>query len=117
MVTANVYASVTPLFQQVFFSPEVHDLFVNAPNGYVQTAPPFYGLILLQADPRVADWANVHFPGLYATGPTLEGFELPVFPASNGRAPLLQFWGDADPITPRRMWTSSNRTTAATRRW
>jgi hypothetical protein len=99
-VTSHVYKSVTPLFQQVFFSPEVHQLFLDAPNGYIQTAPPFYALILTASEPEMVDWANTNFPGTYATGPTLEGFDLPVFEADEGRADLLQFWGDQDPITP-----------------
>jgi len=101
VVTSHVYKEVTPLFQQAFFSPEVQELFLTAPNGYVQTAPPFYALILLQAEADAAAWANATFPGTYATGPTLEGFHIPTFQASDGRAPLLQFWGDQDPITPR----------------
>jgi hypothetical protein len=99
-VTSHVYKSVTPLFEAAFFSPEVHQLFLDAPNGYIQTAPPFYALILTASEPEVVDWTNSHFPGTYATGPTLEGFDLPVFEADEGRADLLQFWGDQDPITP-----------------
>ncbi len=48
----------------------------------------------------MAGWAFSTFSGVYATDPTLEGFELPIYPAEDGRAPLLQFWGDEDPVTP-----------------
>ena len=101
VITSNVYREVTPLFQAVFFSPETRALLEGAPNGYVDTPPQAYGLILAFATPDAAAYGAATFPGHYAVGPTLEGFELPVFDAANGRAPLLQVWGDADLITPR----------------
>jgi pimeloyl-ACP methyl ester carboxylesterase len=100
VVTANVYKSVTPLFESVFFTPEFRAFLEGAPGGYIQTPPEAYGLIVSQAEPAAAAYAFSAFPGVYATGPTLEGFELPTFPAQQGRAPLMQFWGDQDPITP-----------------
>ena len=100
VLQAMVYKEVTPLFQEVFFSPEVQALLESAPNGYILTAPEMYGLILLGADPDAADYGFATFPDVYATGPTLAGFDLPLFDAAFGRAPVLQFWGDADPITP-----------------
>lgn len=101
VLTAVVYKSVTPLFQSIFFSPETRAALETAPGGYIQTVPEMYGIILARAEPDAAAWAFEHFPGVYATGPTLEGFDLPVFDAQYGRAPALQFWGDQDPITPR----------------
>lgn len=100
VLQALVYKEVTPLFEEVFFSPEVLALLESAPNGYIMTAPEMYGLILIAADPAAAAFAFANYPDVYATGPTLSGFDLPVFEASYGRAPLLQFLGDADPITP-----------------
>ena len=100
VVQAMVYESVTPLFASVFFSPEVLALFESAPNGYIETDPSVYGLILAGADPEAAELGFATFPGIYATGPTLEGFDLPVVSASDAVRPLLQLWGDADPITP-----------------
>ncbi len=100
VVQAMVHTSVSELFAQVFFSPEVLALFENAPGGYVQTDPSVYGLILAGADPEAVEAGLATFPDVYATGPTLEGFELPVVDASAGVRPLLQLWGDADPITP-----------------
>lgn len=100
VLQAMVYKSVTPLFEQVFFSPEVQAALENAPNGYVQTVPEMYGLIVVGADPAAAAWSFENFPDVYATGPTLEGFDLPLFEASHGRAKALQFWGEQDPITP-----------------
>ncbi len=100
VLQALVYKEVTPLFQEVFFSPEVQQALLNAPNGYVPTGPEMYGLILAAADPAAAAWGFENFPDLYATGPTLEGFDLPVFDGKYGRAPALQFWGTMDPITP-----------------
>ena len=100
ILTSKVYQEVTPLFEQVFFSPEVQELLLNAPDGYVQTGPENYGLIISEVEPEVAQWAAQTWPGVYAVGPTLEGFDLPIFDAEAGRAPALQFWGDADLITP-----------------
>ena len=100
VLQAVVYKEVTPLFQQVFFSPEVQAALENAPGGYILTSPEMYGLILLAADPDAAAYGFATFPDVYATGPTLSGFFLPVFDAMYGRSPALQFWGDVDPITP-----------------
>jgi pimeloyl-ACP methyl ester carboxylesterase len=100
IVTANVYKGVTPLFEAMFFNPAFRAFLESVPNGYLQTAPESYGPVLASAEPAAAAWVSANLPGLYAVGPTLEGFDLPVFPAQNGRAPLLQFWGDQDPITP-----------------
>jgi len=100
VLEALVYKEVTPLFEAVFFSPEVQQMLEAAPDGYVTTAPQWYGLILAAADPVAVAWANENYPNVYATGPTLAGFDLPVFDAEPGVVPALQFWGDADPITP-----------------
>ena len=100
VLTSHVYKEVTPLFQEIFFNPELLAFLQNAPNGYVETGPDAYGLILSHVTPEVGAWAYATFPGEYATGPTLEGFDLPVFDAEYGRAPALQVWGDQDPITP-----------------
>jgi pimeloyl-ACP methyl ester carboxylesterase len=101
VLTSVVYREVTPLFQSVFFTPELRAFLESAPGGYVQTDPGAYGIILAAADPAAAAWAASAFPGTYAVGPTLEGFDLPVFDASTGRVPALQVWGDADLVTPR----------------
>lgn len=101
VVTSHVYREVTPLFASVFFNPGVRAMLEGAPGGYVPTSPEVYGLILAYATPDAAAYGFSTFPGLYAVGPTLEGFDLPVFDASHGRARLLQVWGDADLITPR----------------
>lgn len=100
IMQALVYKGVTPLFEEVFFSPEVQELLLNAPDGYIQTAPEQYGLILANTDPAAAAYGFENFPDVYATGPTLTGFDLPLFDGANGIAPALQFWGDADLITP-----------------
>lgn len=100
VLQAHVYKSVTPLFEAVFFNPEVRAMLENAPGGYIPTAPEMYGLIVAAADPAAAQFAFENYPGIYATGPTLEGFDLPVFDGTYGRAPALQAWGDQDPITP-----------------
>lgn len=100
VVQAMVYQSVTPLFEATFFSPAVRALFESAPDGYIETDPSVYGLILAGADPAAVAAGGETFPDVYATGPTLEGFELPVVDVTQGVRPLLQLWGDADPITP-----------------
>jgi pimeloyl-ACP methyl ester carboxylesterase len=100
VLTANVYKGVTPFFQAIFFNPEFRAFLESVPNGYLPTAPEAYGPVLAFAEPAAAAYVTANIPGLYAVGPTLEGFDLPVFPAQNGRAPAIQFWGDQDPITP-----------------
>lgn len=100
VLTALVYKSVRPEFAETFFSPEILELFLTAPNGYIQTAPELYGAILALAEPDAAAEAAATWPGSYAVGPTLEGFVLPVFDGQYGRARALQVWGTADPITP-----------------
>jgi pimeloyl-ACP methyl ester carboxylesterase len=100
ILTANVYKGVTPFFEAIFFNPEFRAFLESAPNGYLPTAPESYGPVLAFAEPPAAAWVTANIPGVYAVGPTLEGFDLPIFPAQNGRAPALQFWGDQDPITP-----------------
>jgi pimeloyl-ACP methyl ester carboxylesterase len=101
VVTSMVYKSVTPLLAETLFNPETRAALESIPGGYVPTGPEMYGLVFALATPQAQAWAFGTFPGLYAVGPTLEGFDLPVFEARDGRAPLLQIWGDQDPITPR----------------
>jgi len=100
VLTSHVYKNVTPFFQAVFFSPEFRAFLESAPNGYIETDPSAYGLLMDRVEPAAGLWAGNALSGVYATGPTLEGFDLPVFDATYGRAPALQFWGDADPVTP-----------------
>lgn len=100
VLTANVYKNITPFASQVLLSPAVEQLLLTVPNGYIQTSAPFYGIILSQVLPAPLAWANEAIPGVYAVGPTLEGFALPDFDAHEGRAPMLQFWGTNDLITP-----------------
>ncbi len=100
ILTSHVYKSVTPLMEQLLLSPETQAALENAPNGYIMTAPEMYGILLASATPDAAAWAYATFPGPYAVGPTLEGFDLPVFDGQDGRAMALQLWGDADLVTP-----------------
>jgi pimeloyl-ACP methyl ester carboxylesterase len=100
ILTANVYKGVTPFFEAIFFNPEFRAFLQSVPNGYLPTGPESYGPVLAFAEPAAAAWVSANIPGIYAVGPTLEGFDLPTFPAQDGRAPVLQFWGDRDPITP-----------------
>lgn len=100
VLSSHVYKSVTPFFEQVFFSPEFRAFLENAPNGYIMTDADAYGPLMSSVEPAAWAWAAATLPGEYATGPTLEGFDLPVFDATKGRAKALQFWGDADPLTP-----------------
>jgi len=102
VLTSHVYRGVTPLMEQLLFSPETLAALENAPGGYIMTIPDMYGILLASATPEAAGWGFATFPGVYAVGPTLEGFELPIFDGQNGRALALQFWGDADLVTP---WT------------
>jgi len=66
----------------------------------VDTAAPFYAVILSQVEAAPLAYCNQNCPGHYAVGPTLEGFNLPNFDAHLARAPMLQFWGTNDLITP-----------------
>lgn len=100
VLASNVYKSVTPFFEQMFFTPEFRAFLESAPNGYITTDAAAYGPLFAQASPPAFTWATVNLPGTYATGPTLEGFDLPVFDATRARAEALQVWGDADPVTP-----------------
>ncbi|MEK7704005.1 MAG: hypothetical protein AAB426_03535 [Myxococcota bacterium] len=101
VLTSLVHRSASLLMQQILFSPETRMALESAPNGYVPTVPPMYGIILSHAELAAAAWAYETFPGIYATGPTLEGFDLPIFDAARGRAPALQLLGDGDLVTPR----------------
>lgn len=98
ILTANVYKDFSDFVKENVFTPELEAMLRSTP--YVQTAPEFYPLVLTQAEPAAFNWALANFPGVYATGPTLEAFDLPFFEASHGRAPALQFWGTLDPLTP-----------------
>lgn len=100
ILTSNVYRSVTPLMEALLLSPETQAALASAPGGYIQTVPDMYGIMLASATPEAVAWVSTTFPGIYAVGPTLEGFDLPVFDAASGRAPALQFWGDHDLVTP-----------------
>lgn len=100
VLASHVYKSVTPFFEEVFFSPEFRGFLESAPNGYIETDPSAYGPLMSNLAPAAFTWTTTALSGRYATGPTLEGFDLPVFDATRGRAPALQFWGDADPVTP-----------------
>ncbi|HSQ63790.1 MAG TPA: alpha/beta fold hydrolase [Polyangiaceae bacterium] len=100
VLASNVYKSVTPFFQSVFFTPQFLAFLQSAPNGYIDTTPGAYAPLLSNATPDATTWVAANLPGSYATGPTLEGFYLPPFDAQEGRAPALQFWGTADPVTP-----------------
>jgi pimeloyl-ACP methyl ester carboxylesterase len=99
-LTSVVYKNVTPQFQAAFFNPQFEQLLLTIPGGYIQTPPEAYGPIVLFAEPEAAQDVFTLVPGVYAVGPTLAGFSLPIYPAQDGRAPMMQFWGDEDPITP-----------------
>lgn len=100
VLTALVYKNVTPMMSQFFLTPELEAMLLGVPGGYIDTAAPQYGLVLAAADPVVQGWCFDSCPGNYAVGPTLAGFDLPAIEASRGRAPVLQFWGNQDMITP-----------------
>lgn len=100
VLTANVYKNVTPLMAQFFFNPGLLQFLNTVPNGYADTDPSQYGLVLVAADPAAQGYCFQNCPGHYAVGPTLAGFQLPIIEASTGRAPMLQFWGNQDLITP-----------------
>lgn len=100
VLTAEVYKSVTPLAAQAFLNPETEAFFMSVPGGYIHTDPTVYGPVLFAVDPPAMSYGFQVFPDNYAVGPTLTGYHLPVIDAQYGRAPMLQFWGDQDLITP-----------------
>src|SRR5262245_49975548 len=79
VLTAHVYKNASDFGNATIFSPGVHDLLRHAPNGYVDTEPFHYGWIVSSATPEAQGYCFGTCPGRYAAGPTLEGFELPVF--------------------------------------
>ncbi len=100
VLTAHTYKAATPFAYATLFSPDTLAFLSSAPNGYIDTPPFVYGVIVAFATPEAQDYCFTNCPGHYAVGPTLEGFDLPAFDAHLGRAPMLQFWGDNDLITP-----------------
>lgn len=101
VLTATVYLAFSELVQTVAFTPEFEAFLLSIPDGYVETFPPFYDLVISEVDPDARAWAYATLPGIYATGPTLEAFDLPATDATSGRAPALTFWGTNDPVTTR----------------
>jgi alpha-beta hydrolase superfamily lysophospholipase len=100
VLTANIYKIVSPMLAEAMLNPQMRAFLENAPGGYVPTGPENYVPVVYATDPAVFGWALGKFPGTYAVGPTLEGFDLPIFDAHPGRAPMLQFWGDGDLMAP-----------------
>lgn len=99
VVAANVYKAFTSEAAAIF-SPEFEAFLESIPGGYFTTDASFYFPVLALAEPPALAWGLEHLPGTYSLGPTLEAFELPIFDAASGRAPLLQAWGTFDPLTP-----------------
>ncbi len=96
VLTSLIYNDLSAFVKENFFTPELQAMLAALP--YLETVPEMYPLVLSAAEPHVLGWAMATFPGVYATGPTLEGFDLPTSEAENGRVPALQIWGDADPM-------------------
>ncbi len=99
VMTSNVYANASLALRATVLSPAACDLQPPPPEGYTETAPPLYAVILWNAEPEAQLWAYQAFPGRYAQGPTQEGCDLPVYPAALGRAPALVVYGDRDLLT------------------
>lgn len=76
-------------------------MFQMSPQGYTETPPPVYAPLIANSEVDVQLWCYEHCPGRYASGPTETGCHLPVFDATQGRAPALVFWGDRDLVSPR----------------
>ncbi|HEV8361817.1 MAG TPA: alpha/beta fold hydrolase [Candidatus Thermoplasmatota archaeon] len=97
-LTSNVYANPSPAIL-VLTGPGACFAMEHSPNGYMDTVAPMYMPILWTATLEAQLYAYQTFPGTYAAGPTHEGCDLPVFPASEGRAPARVFYGTLDLIT------------------
>ncbi|HET6345285.1 MAG TPA: alpha/beta fold hydrolase, partial [Myxococcota bacterium] len=102
LVLASVtYKTLAPAMRAQVLSPALRQALLAAPDGYLRTEAAHYGPLLAGASTVVAAWAAQRLPGVYAVGPTLAGFELPIFPASRARGEALTFWGERDILTPR----------------
>ncbi|HUR69477.1 MAG TPA: alpha/beta fold hydrolase [Candidatus Thermoplasmatota archaeon] len=99
VMTSNVYANASLVLGLTVLGPAACDIQPPPPDGYTQTPPPLYAIILWNAEPEAQLWAYQTFPGSYAQGPTQEGCHLPVYQASHGRAPALVVYGDHDLLT------------------
>ena len=99
VITTQVYASFTEELHALF-TPEFQAFLESLPNGYLETTPDFYIPVVSELEPEALAWFFEAIPGSYAVGPTLEAFDLPVFQANEGRAPMLQFYGLRDPVAP-----------------
>lgn len=99
VMTSNVYAQASLVLSLTVLSPAVCELQPPPPEGYTETPPPLYAIILWNAEPAAQLWGYQNFPGRYAQGPTQEGCDLPVYPAAMGRAPALVVYGDHDLLT------------------
>lgn len=99
VVSTTVYKVFTPEAAATY-TPAFKEFLLGQPGGYPTTTPAHYVGAFAGMDPAAVAWANATIPGQYPVGPTLEIFELPFFEAAPGRAPLLQLWGDANPLTP-----------------
>ncbi|HEY5868627.1 MAG TPA: alpha/beta hydrolase [Candidatus Tectomicrobia bacterium] len=100
VIATNVYKHFSPE-TQAMFTPEFKAFLLGLSGGYITTTTDTYVPIFAGMDPAALAWANANIPGTYPVGPLLEGFDLPFFEAAPGRAPLLQFWGEHSPTTPR----------------
>jgi pimeloyl-ACP methyl ester carboxylesterase len=100
VIITNVYKRFSKETQAVF-NPEFKAFLLNLPGGYLTTDRSTYAPIFSGMDASALNWANDNIPGVYPVGPLLEGFDLPFFEAAPGRAPLIQFWGNKSPTTPR----------------
>lgn len=101
VLTSMIYRDVSETMRDGFFSAQARQMLERMPQGYAQTIVSMYAPLLINAEPHVAAWVHSNFPGIYAVGPTLAGFSLPIFAGRDGRASALQFWGEHDALTPR----------------
>jgi pimeloyl-ACP methyl ester carboxylesterase len=67
-------------------------------GGFITTDASTYAPIVTLAEPRLANWLEQTLPGLYPVGPVLAARQLPLPPASDGRAPALEVWGQKDEL-------------------
>ena len=96
VLTSMPYRNFSPFVEEEVFTPEFEEYLQSL--SYIETGPEMYAPVAALATPEAAVWINTNFPGVYATGPTLEGFDLPMWPAELGRVPALQIYGELDII-------------------
>ncbi len=99
VISTALYKLPSPMIEAIY-TPAYEAYLRGLPGGYITSTPATYAGLFTEMTPEGLAWADTVLPGEYAVGPLLEVFDLPFFEAAPGRAPMLQFWGSDNPVTP-----------------